>query len=113
MTSVGMALLIFSQTFGGALFLSFAELIFSHSLVKGLAEYAPEADASAIITAGATRFRSVVSSQDLPGVLKAYSKAIDDNFYLSAGCAVAAFAICWFMGWKQLSKKKKPEASKA
>jgi hypothetical protein len=117
MTSVGMALLIFSQTFGGALFLSFAQLIFSHSLKKGLAEYAPQADAPAIIAAGATSFRSIVSQQELPGVLEAYSKAIDDNFYLSAGCAVAAFAICWFMGWKKLSQKKpkktEAEATKA
>jgi hypothetical protein len=38
---LGIALVVFSQTLGGAIFLAFAQTIFSHSLVTGLAEYAP------------------------------------------------------------------------
>jgi hypothetical protein len=111
--SVGMALVGFSQSFGGALFLTFAQIIFSHSLVSGLAEYAPTVDAKAVVAAGATLFRQVVKPEQIPGILEAYSKAINHDFYLSAGLAVGMFIFSWGIGWHKVSKKKAVVASEA
>ena len=108
---IAMALVTFSQSFGAALFLSFAETIFSNSFGNLLSEYAPSVNAQSVVVVGATGFRSFVSGKDLAGVLIAYAKSIDRIFYLGAGLGAACFVFAWGMGWKDLRKKK--EVSKA
>ncbi|KAI0104436.1 putative MFS multidrug transporter [Daldinia grandis] len=103
--SVAMALLMFSQNFGGALFLSFAETIFSNSLKTLIPEYAPSVDPEAIINAGATGFRTVISPTEIANVLVAYSKSVDRVFYMTAGMSVLCFVFSWGIGWKDIRKK--------
>jgi hypothetical protein len=101
---VGMSLLMFSQNFGAALFISLAQTIFSSTLVHELPIAAPGIDVQAVINAGASSFRAVVSKALLPGVLLAYDQAISHVFYLATGAGVAAFVVCWGMGWKSVKK---------
>jgi hypothetical protein len=107
-----MSLVAFCQTFGGTVFLTFAQTIFSRSLVDGLKKFAPTVDAPAVIAAGATAIRQVVKPDEVEGVLEAYNLGINRNFYLAAGAAVATFVFCWGMGWHSVKKKKvvTPEA---
>lgn len=107
-----MSLIVFSQTFGGSLFLAFAQTIFSHSLVSGLKSYAPTVDAQIVIAAGATGIRHTVKPGEIMGVLEAYNVAINHCFYLAAGAAVGTFVFAWGMGWHRITKKKvvTPEA---
>lgn len=63
-------------------------------------------NAEAVISAGAASFRSVVSKQDLPEVLSAYSSAIGQTFYLAVGASVATFAFAFGMGWQKIKTKK-------
>ncbi|OTB10378.1 hypothetical protein K445DRAFT_70393 [Daldinia sp. EC12] len=109
--SVAMALLMFSQNFGGALFLSFAETIFSNSLKTLIPRYAPSVNPEIIINAGATGFRTIISPAQLANVLVAYSKSVDRIFYMTAGMGVVCFVFLWGIGWKDIRKKK--EVSKA
>ncbi|KAI0843905.1 putative MFS multidrug transporter [Daldinia vernicosa] len=109
--SVAMALLMFSQNFGGALFLSFAETIFSNSLKTLIPEYAPSVNPETIINAGATGFRLVISPTEIANVLVAYSKSIDRVFYMTAGMGVLYFVFSCGTGWKDIRKKN--EVSKA
>jgi hypothetical protein len=102
--SVGMSLVIFAQTLGGALFLTFAETVFTNGLIQALSIYAPEANSQAIIDAGATAVRDVVPTSSLAGVLLAYDQAVSHAFYLAAGAAVATVVFCWGMGWKGVKK---------
>ncbi|OQV07341.1 hypothetical protein CLAIMM_11792 [Cladophialophora immunda] len=108
---IAMALVMFSQSFGAALFLSLAETIFSNSFGDLISEYAPLVNGQSVIDAGATGFRKIVSGTDLAGVLTAYAKSIDRVFYLAAGLGVGCFVFAWGMGWKDLRKKE--EVSKA
>jgi hypothetical protein len=101
-----MSILVFSQTLGGAIFLAFAQLIFSHGLISGLQEYAPTVNPEIVINAGATAVRGVVSAANLPAVLQAYMVGIDRVFYLSTGAAGAVFLFSWGMGWKSIKKDK-------
>lgn len=100
-----MALTIFSQSFGAAIFLSFAETIFSNSFGNLISEYAPSVDGQSIINAGATGFRKIVFGTELAGVLIAYAKSIDRVFYLAAGMGAGCFVFAMGMGWKDLRKK--------
>jgi hypothetical protein len=105
-----MAFLLFIQTFSGALFLSFAETIFSNSLVSGLANFAPTVDAEAVITAGASSFRSLLEPGQLESVLLAYNQSLVHCFYLAAATAAAVFVTCWGMGWKDVRESKRVSA---
>ena len=103
-----MSLVIFAQIFGGAVFLTIAETVFTNGLIQALSVYAPEISAQVVIDAGATAVRVVVSSSSLTGVLEAYDQAVSHTFYLAAGAAVATFVFCWGMGW---NRGKKGEAA--
>jgi hypothetical protein len=107
-----MATAIFSQTFGSALFLSFAQTTLSAGLKESLLRYAPEVNPQDVINAGASAFRSVVPPNLLPGVILAYSHAVSHVFYLGTGAIIAAFFATWGLGWKSVKKAKvvKPEA---
>ncbi|KAF2259657.1 putative MFS multidrug transporter [Lojkania enalia] len=102
---LAMALTIFSQSFGAAVFLSIAELIFSNSFRALLAKDVPSVDGQRVIEAGATAFRGLVSGSDLGGVLVAYADSIDRVFYMAAAMAAACFVFAFGMGWKSLKKK--------
>ncbi|KAK2015900.1 major facilitator superfamily transporter [Colletotrichum eremochloae] len=102
---VAMATVIFLQTFGGAIFLTVASVIFSEGLGTNLAKYAPSVDAETILAAGGTGFRKVVSQADLPGVLTAYARSIGEVFYLLVALGGVSFALAWGMGWVDIRKK--------
>ncbi|MCJ1299983.1 hypothetical protein MMC08_002777 [Hypocenomyce scalaris] len=102
---LAMSLVIFSQSFAGALFLSFSDTIFTNSLKTLIPIYAPSVSAQTIIDAGATGFQNEVSGANLAGVLIAYAKSIDRVFYLTAGMGVGCFVFAWGMGWKDIRKK--------
>lgn len=101
-----MSLIIFSQNFGGAILLTFADTIFTNSLKSELPRYAPSVNPEVVIVAGATAIRTVVTKNELAGVLEAYAKSVDHVFYLTVGAAVCCFCFAWGMGWKDIRKKK-------
>lgn len=103
---VGMSLVGFFQTFGGTLFLAFAQTIFSRSLVDSLKKFAPTVNAQTVINAGASAIRRVVDPEDVPGVLKAYNLGVNRNFYLAVGASAGTFLFSWGMGWYSVKKKK-------
>src|SRR5882672_9616298 len=103
--AVGMTLLIFGQTFGGALFLALAQTVFGHSLVDHLKDHAPTVDPQTVIAVGATAFRKVVRPDQIVGVLESYNLALNDVFFLSTGAAVGTFIFALGMGWVDIRKK--------
>jgi hypothetical protein len=100
-----MSLVMFSQAFGGAICLAFAETIFSNSLKSTLVQYAPSVNPGAVIAAGGTAIQNVVKETELAGVLLAYSRSVDRVFYLAAGAGVGWFCFAWGMGWKDVRKR--------
>ncbi|KAK4225742.1 major facilitator superfamily-domain-containing protein [Podospora fimiseda] len=105
--SIGMSVLVFFQTLGVAVLLAVSTSIFQTSLQSQISLEAPNADAAAIIHAGATHFRNVVASEDLQGVLVAYCTSLSRPFYLAAACGVLGFGTSFLMGWTDLRKDKK------
>lgn len=68
----GIAFMVFSQAIGPAIANTLYNVIFLSSLPTQIAKFAPHANVQAIIDAGASGFRPVVSPADLNGVLIAY-----------------------------------------
>jgi hypothetical protein len=108
-TSIALAILIFFQNFSGAAFLTFAEVIFTNSLKTLIPQDAPGVNAEAVIAAGATGLRGILSDGQISGVLKAYSASIDHTFYLAIGASIGCMTFACGMGWVDIRKKKDVE----
>ncbi|KAI0120154.1 major facilitator superfamily domain-containing protein [Nemania sp. FL0031] len=104
------AFVVWCQYIGPTIFLTLFNVLFDTGLRSQLHEKAPNVDANAVVLAGATNFRGIVSMQDLPNVLIAYSTSLDYTFYLGAGAGVLAWAAAWGMGWNDIRKKATPTA---
>ncbi|KAH8432706.1 uncharacterized protein LDX57_010333 [Aspergillus melleus] len=102
--SPAMATLTFFQTFGGAIFLAIAEVIFAEGLRDKIPQFAPTVNAETIIAAGATGFRDIVTKEQLVGVLLAYAKSIGEIFYMQIGLGVVALFVAFGIGWKDIRK---------
>ncbi|GAB1197136.1 hypothetical protein APSETT444_006426 [Aspergillus pseudonomiae] len=106
------AFVMFSQTLGGALFVSIAQNVFQNQLRKNILARAPEVDVAKVVGAGATMLRQAVSQDILPTVLEAYNDAITETFY--AAVAIGAIALFAALPIQWLSVKgKKIEAMAA
>ncbi|KAJ5325883.1 uncharacterized protein N7506_008985 [Penicillium brevicompactum] len=102
---VGLAIVIFSQTLGGAIFISVAQNVFQNQLIANLAEYAPSQNAGEVIAAGATMIRSFFHGEVLHSILLAYNDAITQTFYVAV--AMSALSIIGSISIEWLSVKGK------
>ncbi|KAK6078940.1 MFS multidrug transporter [Seiridium cupressi] len=99
------AFIFWAQSMGPTIFLPLYNAILETSLRTELRLQAPHVDPQAVLEAGATRFRTLVSAEDLPSVLVAYSNSIDTVFYLVVAACGVVFCAAFGMGWKDLRKK--------
>ena len=104
---ISMALMFFAQTFGGALFVSIGQNVFSNKLVANLSGI-PGIDAAKILKTGVTKLRTTVDLKYLGEVLVAYNAALRMAFIvvLSISCISALAAIA--MEWKSVKNKELP-----
>jgi hypothetical protein len=102
------SIVIFVQSLGTAIMLAASDAIFEGGLHSELPKQAPLSDAAAIIAAGATHFRDIVTETDLSGVLTGYALAIDRVFYLAAGVSGLGVFTSLCLGWVNLRKRQIP-----
>ncbi|KAL6248731.1 hypothetical protein RBB50_003793 [Rhinocladiella similis] len=104
------ALISWSQTFGGAIFIGVAQTAFINLLKSALSTRAPGVDANVVIATGATDYLARLAAQGETetrhGVLLAYNEAITKTFYLALGCTLAA-AVASVGIWKTRVERKK------
>ncbi|KAH0292593.1 putative major facilitator superfamily transporter, partial [Aureobasidium sp. EXF-3399] len=101
----GNAIAIFFNSLGGAISISIAQNIFANTLVKDIIKDAPGVNPAAVISAGATHVRDVVSAAQLPGVLTAYSNAVTTAFIVPIVTSGLAFVVSLFIEWKSIKGK--------
>lgn len=102
-----MAVMMFFQGLMGSILISIANTIFDNSLLSEIRSRAPGATAEAVLAAGATAFRKVVSPEQLPNVLEAYATSFDRVFYLAIGLTATTFVVSCGLGWRDVKKIKK------
>ena len=112
-TAVATAVLVFSQTFGGALVLAIANAVFDNKLHSELNAHVPPRIVEAVLAAGARGVRTVTPTVDLPAVVSAYAKGVDSAFYIAVAGGAAMCFVSFGIGWKDLRAKKKPAAGEA
>ncbi|KAJ4389580.1 hypothetical protein N0V93_007051 [Gnomoniopsis smithogilvyi] len=104
--AVGMAVMMFLQGLIGSVVISIANTIFDNSLLSEIRVGAPSANGEAVLAAGATSFRKIVTPEQLPGVLEAYAISFNRVFYLAVGLTAATFVTSWGLGWHDVREKK-------
>lgn len=102
---IGTAIMMFSQTLGGALFISVAQNVFTNRLLTLLKEVVPDLDPAIVLATGATSLKTVIPSQYLPGVQVAYNQAVISTFYVAVAMATASFIGAIFFEWKSVKGK--------
>ena len=108
----GVSLMIFSQSLGGAVFISIGQNIFSNRLISGLASV-PGLNSDIVVSTGATDLRNVVAAQYLPRVLFAYNYALTDVFTIAVAMACLSLFGALAMEWKTVKKPQKPAPGSA
>ncbi|OOQ89724.1 putative efflux pump antibiotic resistance protein [Penicillium brasilianum] len=109
---IGIAIITFSQSLSGALFISIAQNVFQNRLIQNLNNYAPRIDPGLIIQGGAANLVDRIPSKLLPSVLFAYNIAITQTFYVSVGTAALSFLGAGLVEWKSMRKPQKCEKMK-
>lgn len=102
----GTAVVVFTQTLGGSLFVSVSQNIFSNKLVEYVGDYAPGLDPSTVLSAGATSIQKIIPSEFLNGVTLAYNDALMQTFLVSAAMAATSIVGSGFMEWRSVKGKK-------
>lgn len=100
----GIALVMFCQQLGGAVFVSVGQNVFTNELVSGL-KHISGIEPSAIVKIGATELRNAVDPSSLGAVLLAYNGALTKVF--TAALALACLSIIGpsIMQWKNIKPK--------
>lgn len=101
--AIGVSLMFFGQSLGGAVFVAIGEAVFANHLANALRGI-PGLDAKAISQVGATQLRSFVKPSDLPTVLVDYNAALTKTFLVAL--VVGTLGIFPAMGMEWISVKK-------
>lgn len=110
--SIGAALMMFSQTLGGAVFVSVGNNIFDTRFAHYLVEI-PGIDVGSVAATGATDLRNMVPASLLPQVLVAYNDAVRATFYLITALTCFTIFGSSAMEWKSVKKEQQKLDSNA
>ena len=102
----GTALAMFSQTLGGALFISVAQNVFTNSLLKNAKAAVPGLDPAVVLGTGATELQNIIPPEFLGAVQIAYNGALVNTFYVAVATSVLSVLGAVFFEWKSVKGKK-------
>jgi MFS family permease len=103
--STGVAVMLFAQLGGGAIFVSVAQSVFTSELVKRVGELGiAELNPKELTSLGATQFRSVVPTEQLDTVLLAYNASLVQVYKI--GLIMACLSVIGPLGMKWVNAKR-------
>ncbi|KAJ4301169.1 MFS sugar transporter [Kalmusia sp. IMI 367209] len=102
---IGTAIMMFSQTLGGALFISVGQNVFTNQLIKNLQTVVPDLNPTIVLAVGATELKNAIEAKFLDGVLTAYNSALTQTFYVSVASASLSIIGAAFVEWKSMKGK--------
>lgn len=103
----GLALMVFMQTLGGAVFISVGQNVLTSRLVSGITQLVEGLDPAMIVNTGATDLRDLVPADQLPAVLEVYNEALRQVFLIATGMAAVTILGAVGLEWKSVKKDKK------
>lgn len=109
--AAGTAMMIFAQILGAAVAVGIAQSVFANKLVNGneVAEL-QGVNGHVLLHTGATDIRKMLSGESLESVLRLYTHAIDQAFYVSVGLAAVSVIGALAMEWNRVRGRRGPLA---
>lgn len=107
-TATGLAIIVFSNTLGGALFLAIGQSVFANGLVSRIAEAGLTSlhEPRIVLEMGATAIRGLVSAEELGAFLVSYNGALRETYYVTAAMAALSTVASLGMEWVSVKGKK-------
>ena len=104
---IGTAIMMFSQTLGGALFISVAQNVFQNQLVSNIAaSHVQGLDPKAVVEIGATQIQTLIPQKFLSVVLTAYNASLTHTFYVAVAMASLSIVGAVANEWNSVKGKK-------
>ncbi|KAF5863159.1 hypothetical protein ETB97_010504 [Aspergillus alliaceus] len=94
---IGIAIIIFAQNFGPALFVSIAQTVFTGQPLARVGSILPNLDAYPLSAMGMTDLEKYGPPADMDRVIEGYDKALTTAFFLPVGLACVSMIGAW--GW--------------
>jgi len=105
--AIGTAIIMFSQTFGGAISISVAQNVFTNRLIHNVQAAAIAGlDVATILSTGATEIKNRVPEQYLGTVQIAYNGAVVNALYVAVALGAMSFFGAVFFEWKSVKGQK-------
>ena len=99
----GVSLMMFAQNFGGAIFLSVGQSVFTDELAKQLTQVPGlHLSKNEVVEMGATSIRKLVPEQSLSLFLECYRTAIRNAIYVALGLACFSMVGAVLVEWKSV-----------
>ncbi|KAK3937861.1 major facilitator superfamily domain-containing protein [Diplogelasinospora grovesii] len=106
---VATACVQFFQSLGGAIFIAVAQAVFQNGLTEGVQRDAPGLPPEIFINSGASQVRSILeqlhATRYTDAVLNAYLSGLRHAYFITVGCAAAAFVVACGLSWKKIKKQ--------
>ncbi|KAK3670712.1 hypothetical protein LTR78_009404 [Recurvomyces mirabilis] len=103
---LGLAVILFAQHFGSALFGSIAQTIFTNRLAANLHDLVPGLNASSVASMGFSEIRGAVAASRLQEVLLGLDRSLIQTWYLGVGLACMTMLGSISMEWVSVKHKK-------
>jgi hypothetical protein len=107
--STGVGIILFVQTFGGALFVSVAQSVFLENISKALKTLAPNLDPHSVLNGALTGLPGSSDSQASPALQAVYGVAIKDALRVGLILATVSSLGALLYDWKSLKTKRDDE----
>lgn len=108
--SMGLAVIIFAQNFGPAVFIAVAQTIFLNRLSENLKELVPGLSPGALDKIGLTDLKSLVGNENLGKALGIFDRSLTQTWYLAVGLACVTMVGSLGMEWRSVKDKKKDQS---
>jgi hypothetical protein len=103
---IGTAIMMFTQTLGGALFIAVGQNVFANQLRKNLHLAVPDLDIGLVLRTGVTELKNTIQPSHITGVLSAYNESLTQTFYVSLATASLSIAGAVFVQWKSMKGRR-------
>lgn len=101
--SMGISIMFFAQSLGGALFICVGQSLFTTHLVSGLSHISG-VDPRALLTTGGTEVRNVVAQENITAVLWNYNEALSKAFTVALAVSFFSWLPALGIEWKSIQK---------
>lgn len=100
-------MILFSQAFGGAFFISAGEAAFANTIINVLPSYVPSLDPHVVIHTGINSLRTAFPADMLPGIIDAYMEGLKVDYAIAIAAVGIAFIGSFANLWPWLNLKGK------